>query len=786
MAKKMIGFDQIRLSPDYCDVKQDNKDFSDNDIAVIGMACKFPMSDDIDDFWQVLRNEVECICDFPEYRKKDVEKYLDYTGMFKKDRPEFLKAGYINEIDKFDYKFFNMTPNEAKVMDPNHRLFLQTAWNALEDAGYGGKSLRGSKTGVYVGYKCALSNVYQKYISDTRPNLIPVSIFGNKPPMLASRISYFLDLKGPSMLIDTACSATLVAMHLAARGIRNGDCDMALVGSCKLIAVPVDGLEESIGIEADDFRTRTFDDNSNGTCPGEGVGVVLLKKLSKAVADRDNIYAVIKGSALNQNGSSIAVAVPSADAQAEVIGNAWLDAGVNPESISYIETHGTATRLGDPIEVDGLKRAFEKFTNKKQFCAIGGVKTNIGHLDNSSSIAAFIKAVLALRNKEIPASINYHVPNRNIDFINSPVYVNYKLTKWERKGGPRRCGVTGVGLNGTNCHIVLEEAPEKAEIAGFFEHPEMFVLSAESENSLKMYIKRYKKLLDEKKNLPVKDLVFTANTGKGQYSHRLAFVFDSENDFIQKLRMLNTLDLEKNNEKHEVYYKWESPDMKVYKVSEEVLHTQGKKDISIEANRLICAFSDKDKKDRDLLNQICRLYIRGAELNWAEFYKGEIRSRISTPAYPFEPTRCWVEVPSNKQRFALENIDDILSNQLIPEGIAAELAGAYEKYKNYISEMVDADREYGNAVKLSGRESGEYSGTEMSVAEVWRDMLGYEELNINHTLFDLGGDSVLALKIVHQVNEKLKVDLKTVDLLKNPSVQSFSRVVEEALQQVEC
>lgn len=776
--KKKIDFNQISMQSGLKHNDRTSKKISEDDIAIIGMSCRFPMSDNPDEFWSILRNEVECIRELPENRREDVEKYLEYTEFIKGDY-EFLRAGYIDEVDKFDYKFFNMTPNEAKVMDPNQRLFLETAWRTLEDAGYGGEVLRGSRTGVYAGYKSALSNVYQKYIADVQPNLIPVSIFGNKPPMMASRISYFLDLKGPSMIIDTACSATLIALHLACTGIRRGDCDMALVGSCKMIAIPVDGIEENIGIESKDCRTRTFDDNSNGTCPGEGVSAVLIKPLSKAIEAGDNIYAVIKGSAINQDGKSIGIAVPNADAQADVISNAWMDAGVDPETIGYIETHGTATKLGDPIEVSGLKKAFEKFTDKKQFCAIGAVKTNIGHLDNSSSAASFIKTVLSLKNKEIPASINYNVPNRNLDFINSPVYVNYKTKPWKTNGDPRRCGITGVGLNGTNCHVVLEEAVEKSRADARIIHPELFTLSAKTEYSLKQYIKNYKKLLDDKKEVNISDLVYTTNVGKGDYKYRIAFIFESEEEFKEKITEINCFDLDDNKDIEDFYYKV-LDDEDGYG-STNIDHRLNPVELIKEAKELVKKFIIEGKEDKQLLKDICKLYIDGADISWKDFYYKEDRQRISTPTYPFEPIRCWVEVPSKKKKTVLEDFSSILGSNILPKDIADELEAVYEKCKKYIdaNNLVDGEVEIEVKVKLNGSETNEYTDTERIIAKIWSEMLGYEELNIKHTLFDLGGDSVLAFKIVNKINDRLHTNLVVVDLLKNPTIESISKIIEE-------
>lgn len=294
---------------------------------------------------------------------------------------------------------------------------------AIEDAGYGGKKLVGSKTGIYVGY-CNISlEEYLRFIEMADPSLFNISIPGNIKSIIASRINYLFDLKGPSMLIDTACSSSLTAVHIACQAIRNGDCDLAVAGGVKLNLIPgVKSENEDIGISASDGRTRTFDDSSDGTGGGEGVGAILLKPLHQAMLDGDDIYAVIKGSAINQDGSSVGITAPNSAAQEAVILKAWEDARVNPNTITYIEAHGTGTKLGDPVEMNGLERAFRKHTDKKQFCAIGSVKTNIGHLDGAAGMAGMIKAILSLHYKKLPPSLHFKRPNRSIPFIDSPLH----------------------------------------------------------------------------------------------------------------------------------------------------------------------------------------------------------------------------------------------------------------------------------------------------------------------------------------------------------------------------
>jgi polyketide synthase PksN len=477
---------------------------------------------------------VGCIRDIPAPRKKDVEDYLAFVNKHPAEIT-YEDAAYLDEIDQFDYRFFRLSPKEASLMDPNQRLFLQTAWTTLEDAGYGGQRLVGTRTGVYVGF--GGDSEYKKLVAHLDPSSLSLAVTGNLPPIIASRLSYLLDLKGPSMLVNTVCSSSLLAVHLACQGIRNGECHLAIAGGVQTYVLPI--RPTKVGIESSDFKTKTFDHSSDGTGSGEGVAAVLLKPLHKALKDRDHIYAVIKGGAVNQDGRSIGISAPNPAAQEDVMVRAWKDANIEPETISYIEAHGTGTKLGDPIEIEGITRAFARYTGKKQFCAIGSVKSNMGHLDNSAGIAGLIKAALALKNKEIPPTLHFNRPNRKIPFHRSPVYVNDILRPWKTNGSPRRCGVSSFSFSGTNCHLVLEEAPEidkkKGEGKGDWE---ILTLSAETDSGLERLVAQYKKLVIGKE-FNLKDICFTANTGRGLYTHRLALVLTGKTDLQKKIENLD-------------------------------------------------------------------------------------------------------------------------------------------------------------------------------------------------------------------------------------------------------
>ncbi|NLW46255.1 MAG: polyketide synthase, partial [Firmicutes bacterium] len=312
-----------------------------HDIAIIGISIKLPFAEDPNQFWENLKNGKDCIGELPMERKNRADYYLKYTRKTNA-AIKYKKGSYIDGIDEFDYGYFNISPREASLMDPNQRMFLEIALSAVEDAGYGGEKLKGSKTGVYFGFVSDLA--YQRYIADIEPTSLGMSIPGNMASLIPGRVSYTLDLKGPCMLLDTACSSSLVAIHTACHAIQKGDCDLAIVGGSKISLLPVED-DNMLGIESKSYICRAFDEEADGTCMGEGVMALVLKPLSAAIKGRDHIYAIIKGTAVNQDGTSMGITAPNALAQAEVIEAAWQDAGIDPETITYIEAHGTGTKL---------------------------------------------------------------------------------------------------------------------------------------------------------------------------------------------------------------------------------------------------------------------------------------------------------------------------------------------------------------------------------------------------------------------------------------------------------
>jgi acyl transferase domain-containing protein/acyl carrier protein len=506
-----------------------------NSIAVIGMSCRFPGAENLSQYWENLRDGVESISFF-------TDDELVSSGVDKSvfDTPNYIKAGSILEdIDLFDASFFGINPREAESMDPQQRLFMESAWHALEDAGYDPDRFPGS-IGVYGG--CA-SSTYLREL-ERNPALVELLghiqvLIGNEKDYLTTHTSYKLNLRGPSFSVQTACSTSLVAISLACQALLNEQCDMALAGGvCVRVPQKAGYVSEAGGIFSPDGHCRVFDSRAAGIVFGNGVGIVVLKQLKDALTARDPIYAVVRGSAVNNDGCfKASYTAPGLDGQADVITKAHAIAGVRPETITYVETHGTGTSIGDPIEVAALTKAFRRGTAKKNFCAIGSVKTNIGHLDPAAGVASFIKTVLALENKQIPPSLHFETPNPNIDFEQSPFYVNTRLSEWASGQEPRRAGVSAFGIGGTNVHVVLEEAPSQPG-APATRPDHLLVMSAKTPFALEVASSTLLHYLQEKPDLNARDLAYTYQAGRRVFPYRRAFAYRNIDHAINLLATL--------------------------------------------------------------------------------------------------------------------------------------------------------------------------------------------------------------------------------------------------------
>jgi acyl transferase domain-containing protein/acyl carrier protein len=465
------------------------------------------------------------------------EKQLQDAGIDSKlinDSAYVRARGVIEKADQFDARFFGYTPREAELMDPQHRIFLECAWEALENAGYN-TDIYHSLIGVYAGMSMNsyfLNNLF------LNPNITQGDagiqiLIGNDKDFLATRVSYKLNLQGPSVVIQSACSTSLVAVHLACQGLLSGECDMALAGGVS-IKIPHESgyIYQEGGILSPDGHCRAFDAKAQGTVGGNGIGIVVLKRLADAIADKDHIFAVIKGSAINNDGSNkVGYTAPSISGQANVIARSLLMAEVHPETISYIETHGTGTNLGDPIEIAALTECFRASTEKKGFCALGSVKTNIGHLDAAAGVTSLIKTVLALKHKKLPPSLHFENPNPKIDFDNSPFYVNTTLREWKVDGIPRRAGVSSFGIGGTNAHVVLEEAPPQGP-SGKSREWQLLMVSAKTVTALENVTTNMAEYLKQCTEQSFTDIAYTLKMGRRAFKHRRILVCRDHNDAV--------------------------------------------------------------------------------------------------------------------------------------------------------------------------------------------------------------------------------------------------------------
>ena len=492
-------------------------------IAIIGMAGRFPGARNVRELWRNLRDGVESIRSL-----SDAELLAAGVTPAELARPEYVKrAALLDDVPYFDAPFFGLSPRDAAIMDPQHRHFLECAWEALEDASHPPKSFAGS-IGVFAG---SGMNAYLIHnLLANRQLLDSAGLFqlkqtGNDKDVLATRVSYQFDLRGPSVSVQTACSTSLVAVHLACQSLLNHECDMALAGGVTIEIPHGHGYLYREGeILARDGYCRPFDAAATGTVFSSGVGLVVLRRLEDALADRDAIRAVILGSAINNDGArKVSYLAPSVEGQAEVIAEALEFAGVSADEISYVEAHGTGTLVGDPIEVRALAQAFRKSTTRSGYCAIGSLKSNVGHLDAAAGVAALIKTVLSIEHAQLPASLHFNHPNPRIELDGSPFFVNSTLSDWPESAQPRRAGVTSLGIGGTNAHVVLEQAPRPV-VTHSAKPCYLMTVSAKTASSADRAAANLAAYLDVHPGLSLADAAFTCHVGRQAFSHRRAFV----------------------------------------------------------------------------------------------------------------------------------------------------------------------------------------------------------------------------------------------------------------------
>ncbi|MGN7290832.1 SDR family NAD(P)-dependent oxidoreductase [Bacillus velezensis] len=606
----------------------------EHDIAVIGLAGRYPQAGSIDEFYQNLRSGKDCITTMPK------DRWKGYPFSYEADQ-FYRYGGFLDRIDSFDPLFFNLTPRQAEMMDPQARLFLETAWEACEDAGFyqdrtarGPSSQKRKRVGVFAG---VFWSHYELFGAEITQRGTPLSM-GVTPASVPNIVSHCLNFTGPSMAVDTMCSSSLTSIHLACESIKRGECEFAIAGGVNAVTHPHKyAFLANAGFLSSEGVCKSFADGGDGYVPGEGVGAVLLTTVQEAERMGCPIYGVIKGSALNHVGKTSGLTVPDPASQAEVITDSFQSAGIDPETLSYIEAHGTGTSLGDPIEIEGLSRAFRKWTNKKRFCAIGSAKSNIGHLEGAAGIAGLTKVLLQLKHGEIFPSLHADTLNPHIPFPDTPFYVADRLEEWERPSHPdqpRRAGLSSFGASGSNAHFVIEEylppQAEKKSVNIREDEPVLFLLSAKNEERLLEYVKRYDRFLREKE-VNLKDLAYTLQAGREAMPERLAFIVTSVCGLQAKLKDV----LERKTE------------------IEGCFRGRAQDDISSSGMAELL----KNKQYSRLLTE----WAKGAAVDWSLLYEGEKPKRVSLPVYPFAKERYWVPVPADIRK----QTDEPAENQKI-------------------------------------------------------------------------------------------------------------------------
>ncbi len=514
--------------------------YENEPIAIIGMGCRLPGgANNVESFWEQLSHGIDAISTISEERKKLIPFNEKGSGKI---------GGFINNIEDFDPQFFSISPKEAMRMDPQQRILLEVTWEALENAGIPLRTINETKTGVFIGIS---SNDYSKFLLDKDESLNIFTGTGNSLSIAANRISYLFNLRGPSLAIDTACSSSLVSTHYACESIRRGESDMAIAGGVNILLLQeLSQAFSNANMLSEDGRCKTFDASANGYVRGEGCGVVILKKLSKAIEDRDNIIAVIKGSHVNQDGKSNGLTAPNGLAQRQVINQAIKNAGISAVDISYVEAHGTGTKLGDPIELNNLAEIFSRGRDKSNTCMIGSVKTNIGHLESAAGIAGVIKTALCLQKKQVPPNLHFKKLNPYILMDESIFKIPTAVESWNRSASSRFASVSSFGFGGTNSHIVLQEAPIKYKVSSNNHEDDLSILflSAKREKDLVALINTYSEYLKNNQEHALGDICYSSNVGRNHFQYRAGFVASCLETMGQNLdNYLNELKIEENS-----------------------------------------------------------------------------------------------------------------------------------------------------------------------------------------------------------------------------------------------
>lgn len=666
----------------------------DRRVAVIGLTCRFPDADGPEAFWRNLLDG-----------KDSITRVSGPDGV--------AARGLLDDPEWFDAGYFGISPREARLVNPQARLFLECALAALEDAGQDPQRVTGA-VGVYGG---GGENAYAQLLKANRAELSSVSDWeirvANGPDFLCSRVAHRLGLTGPTVAVQAACATSLVAVHVAVQGLLNGDCDLALAGGVTVRLPSGVGGPDEVGIQAPDGVLRAFDATASGLVGGDGVGVVVLKRFADAVADGDRVDAVILGSAINNDGADrMGFTAPGIAGQAAVIERAQRLAGISPESCTYVETHGTGTRLGDPVEIAALTKAFRREepdgTGRRGYCGIGSVKTNIGHTDAAAGVAGLIKTVLALKHGVIPPSLNFTEPNPEIDFDTSPFRVVARAEDWRPEGMPRRAGVSSFSVGGTNAHVVLEQPPAQAESSGTpsARGPYVLPLSAKTPAALEAVTVRLAERLRAEPGTTLADVAWTLQTGRRELPYRRIAIVSDAADAVRVLA-------------------GEEPERLVT------------------APGPVWPSAGAPERPGNDPASVGRLWLTGADIDWAALHPGRRPRRVALPTYPFE-----------RRLFTVGQHD-----RPAPPPAPAPADTSSADVATYDMATYDV------------------------VAKIFAEILDLPEVDPDESFFDLGGDSLIATRLVTRIRETYPVELAPKELITAPTAEEFAALIDARLAQ---
>jgi polyketide synthase PksN len=751
-------------------------------VAIIGMSGRFPQARDIEEMWKILEEGRNVVTEIAPDR-------FDWRAFYDKENMEEGKTnckwtGHIPGKKEFDPLFFELSPAEARDMDPRQRLLLQEGWKALEDAGYGKTHLEKNKIALYVG----VEEGFYGSLTKQAPALT-----SNHNAILAARLSYFLNFDGPNMAINTACSSGLVAAHQAFMSLQNGECDTAVAAAVNLLFTPEPYIMMSqAGILSDDGTCHTFDRSANGMVPGEAVTVVVMKRLSKAIADGDPIYATIAGSGINYDGKTNGITAPGGLAQTALLQSIYDKYHLDPAEIEYIVTHGTGTKLGDPVEINALRDAFRKYSDKEQYCALTSAKTNFGHTFAASGLVSLMSLVQALRHEKIPASLHCVQENEYITRDRSPFYINKALRAWPAVPGKIRTGgVSAFGMSGTNAHMVVQSYEPVSRGNSTYNQPfYLLPFSAKTKEALQQKLQDMLPVLAQSGGAAMAEISYTLMAGRHHFKHRCAIVAADQQEALQLLKQVLAGTPDENKYVAGVAAK---------------LNREG--ETAIQELVTMYQYSTADgERQASLLLSIAQWYCQGYVLEWEQLFPAGLPARVHLPTYPFERKEYWVQpgiqatpvtpAVEVKPSLTVQPVAAPDLEQLISEWEHRQQQGrgpGFDEIRQTISidEMHYMDealveRIYNlcvepkappvQAVQLPQQPAitPEAQATIQTIKTAIMEVLAIDQLDESIPFTQYGLDSIKTMKLCARLRKKLSADIQPQLFIGFPTLQSLS------------